>query len=144
MLCQRRKHVLWQSWTLLSFYVFRLCSCYRTAVKILHHTHDHSVIKTTTESFQRQHGSDDHSAMSDRVAEMESVLRGFVKEWYIYLSCGSHDSSTPSDLLTELEQFKFCLYVYRSMEMHERKKLVFKYLFSGMLFKPLNIYIPVL
>ena len=54
------------------------------------------------------------------------------------------DSSTPSDQLAEMEQFKFCLYVYRSMEMHERKKLVFKYLFSGMLFKPLNIYIPVL
>ena len=55
-------------------------TCYRTAVKTLHHTHGHSVIKTTTESFQRQHGSDDHSALSDRVAEMESVLRGFVKE----------------------------------------------------------------
>ena len=43
-------------------------------------THGHSVIKTTTESFQRQQGSDDHSALSDLVAEMESVLRGFVKK----------------------------------------------------------------
>ena len=43
-------------------------------------THGHSVIKTTTESFQRQQGSDDYSALSDLVAEMESVLRGFVKE----------------------------------------------------------------
>ena len=46
----------------------------------IHHTHGHSVIKTTTESFQRQQGSDDHSALSDLVAEMESVLRGFVKK----------------------------------------------------------------
>ena len=43
-------------------------------------THGHSVMKTTTESFQRQQGSDDYSALSDLVAEMESVLRGFVKE----------------------------------------------------------------
>ena len=57
-----------------ALFVLQNCS------QILHHTHGHSVIKTTTESFQRQHGSDDHSALSDRVAEMESVLRGFVKE----------------------------------------------------------------
>ncbi len=59
----------------------------------------------------------------------------------IYLSCGSHDSSSPFDLQAGMEQFKFCLYVYRSMEMRERKNLVFKSLFSGVLFKPLYIYI---
>ena len=59
----------------MSFYVFMLCSCYRTAVKTLHHTNDHSVFKTSTESFQRQQGSGGHSALSDLVAEMESLFR---------------------------------------------------------------------
>ena len=40
----------------------------------LYTTHGHSVIKTTTESIQRQQGSDDHSALSDLVAEMESLF----------------------------------------------------------------------